>query len=160
MFGKNIDTLCVVFILIILFQSCNESHTGVLKHAQTIDSISCTIEEIRSKTDSMWVRTMDEVEMLLPEDMPKRERRTMITLKNAELIRLIDSYDRLGSEVHGKIDAMEAFDQKMADSIRTLNFHNQELRMELELLLGKIKSKETLEKVRLEIASITSDRCL
>ena len=140
--------------------SCKNYRPEILQMVRTIKMNSCIIDKIRSRTDSVWTKTLYEVIPMLPEDIPSKERETIITLKNADLLRKVYSYARLGDKVYAKIDAMEVYDIEMADSIRGLSFQNQELEMEVEKLLTKLEAREPVEKIRSEINAIKSEKCL
>ncbi|WP_236978202.1 hypothetical protein [Membranihabitans maritimus] len=158
---KKIKLVGLGVVVLTTLNSCKEGgRSEILHFARTIKSNSCKIYEIQWGTESHWIATLHEVENLLPCDIPIKERETLLSLKNASMLRKVDSYDRLGDDIHGKIDAMEVYDAIMADSIRILNFQNQELKMEMEKLLGDIRSKDALEKVRTKVHSIQSRECI
>ncbi|GAA5219500.1 hypothetical protein [Membranihabitans marinus] len=149
-------TAVILFVLL----SCKAEYVEIHQWARDIKINSCTINEIRVKTDSVWSIALKEVEKLLPDGIPDKERETIINLKNAHLLRNVDSYEILGDSIYAIIAKMEAYDIKMADSVRTLNFQNQDLEMKIENAMTEINSPETISQLRREINDIKSDTCL
>lgn len=156
---KKISIVLANVIFFVLL-SCGEDYGEIYQWTRDIKANSCTIHHIRVQTDSIWSTALKEVDKLLPANIPPKERETIIHLKNAHLLRNVDSYEILGDSIYAIIAKMEVYDMQMADSVRTLNFQNQEMEMKVENALTKIKSTETIAQLRADIKDIKTENCL
>src|SRR5690554_930658 len=81
----------------------------------------CRIQEISRYVDDSWTKSITELGEYLPERLPEQERENILNLKNAELIRMFESYDEFKPEGQALVDSMEQLDIKWADSLRHLS---------------------------------------
>lgn len=149
----------LMMIFILLLSSCEEVYPEIRSRALQLRQNTCTIEHLRSYTDSVWSVALLRIDQLLPSHFPAHEREVINHLKNAHLLRKLESYNLLGDSIYQIIDEMDRIDTQMADSIRTINFQNQALEMEIETFLSAVKSKEKTEIYRKEIKDIKTNNC-
>lgn len=133
----------------ILIYSCqNTDLKRGLSIAKEIQKRQCDIDSIVLMNRTEWQVAMTHFEKSLPADLPEKERTTMLTLTNGELIRMFNSYDQLADSTKAIIDTMETKDKSYAASIKDLREEIDLLKSELtdylevstpdELLLNRI----------------------
>lgn len=123
---------CILLLAGALFVSCNssENNNGLLL-AKDIKKQQCAIDSLVQLNRADWQEAMVHFENSLPADLPEKERATMLTLTNGELIRMFNSYDRLEDSTKDIIDEMESKDKGYAATIK-------ELRKEIDLLKAQL----------------------
>jgi len=78
------------------------------------------MEKLEIQAEAMWDKTNLELEKALPEDIADYEKSNMLKVRNAELIRMFESYHILGKPIKAKVDLAEKMDFAIADSMRVL----------------------------------------
>ena len=130
--NKNIGIYFIastIFVLIVLSTSCQSDHTEIKRIAKEIKENQCSIEEITEYVDHSWSKSIEKLGAYLPDRLPDQERKNILKLKNADLIRMFESYDEFDAEGHALVDSMEQLDITWADSLRNLSKENQNLEM-------------------------------
>ena len=119
MFRSVFPSLFLLFCSLWLSCYSSENNRGSLL-AKDIKKQQCAIDSLVQLNRTVWQVAMTHFEKSLPADLPEKERTTMLTLTNGELIRMFNSYDQLADSTKAIIDAMEAKDKSYATKIKEL----------------------------------------
>lgn len=151
----------VFFIAGLTLWSCeSESKSNEIRDtALKIKSNECRILEITDYVDDSWTTSINELSGYLPEDLPQQERENILHLKNAELIRMFESYEDFDPEGHALVDSMEQLDVVWADSLRHLSLENQDLSMKMDSLFSLIDDSGEEEKMYGIVDEIQAGSC-
>lgn len=103
--------------------------------------LECARQTLRSELDSLWSRVADSLDARLPTDMEADERRNMIGIRNAGLIRMFEVYPSLDSSVHHLVDWAEEQDARLAAEIRQWQDQQQAHEAALHLFFGRLEEK-------------------
>ena len=85
----------------------------------------------------------------LPATMPSEEKNNMLRAKNANLIRMFESYQALGDEVKMAVDKAERKDESMAGQIMQFRKEKQKIEGERMQVLGLASRESKLDTDRL-----------
>jgi hypothetical protein len=114
---------CGLLILSIWNTSCNkqtDSDAIAIELFQEEKELNCLLEAMKDSISKEWDRTNHVLKANLPSDMPEEEQANMLKVRNAELIRMFQSYDAMGPDVHAIVDETEQFDNAIAARIVAL----------------------------------------
>lgn len=119
----------------------NEAET-LLNKAQ---SITCELYDLNAQTDSLWDTTVVQMDALLPLDMNADDRRNMLNIRNANLIRTFRIYKSLDSELHALIDDADQKDQQLVEAIRNAKKRFDENDAAIQNFLLNLETQTTPE---------------
>lgn len=143
---------------LILF-SCQPEGNVIEDIANQIKVNNCRIQTISNYVDDSWTVSIEELGRLLPKDLPQQERENILNLKNADLIRMFESYKYFSPSVHSLVDSMEQVDYQWADSLRNLSQQNQKLEMKIDSLFSTMQDAETEKMLYQQVQEIKSSPC-
>lgn len=145
---------------IALFFSCqSDTNKQIEQIARTMKDNSCQMELISKYVDDAWTESIEELGNRLPESLPQQERQNILNLKNANLIRMFESYKTFDDNVHSLVDSMEIRDMSWADSLRQLSLQNQHLEMKMDSLFTLIGDSETEQMLLQQVEEIKASPC-
>jgi hypothetical protein len=131
--GTNI-LLAITFGASILL-ACQKSASEqldvlALKHQELV----CKLARLEDSVQYHWISLNALLERHLPPDIPREERRNILTVKNVPLIRMFESYDKLEGKVKDAVNSIEEYDSQSAcevtrirDMIKKLEFQRMEI---------------------------------
>lgn len=150
---------CILLFTGITIFSCQNRQIEVLDIALKLKNNQCRIQEISHFVDSSWTKSIKELEAYLPAQLPNQERKNILNLKNADLIRMFESYDDFHPKGHELVDSMEQLDVVWAGRLRELSIENQTLTMMLDSLFSTFENSEEIDHLYEEVESIRSSSC-
>lgn len=101
--------------------------------------MNCRLQQLGTRSTVLWDSVTVSLKAVLPPEMPPEEKRNMLAVRSAGLIRMFQVYPTLDSSVHQVVDQAEQTDQVLAsqlrmthDSLKALNAQAQELLSRIE----------------------------
>lgn len=152
-------TIAPFLIIGLIAWSCESETHEIHDIALQIKSNECRIQEITKYVDDSWTSSIQELGDYLPEELPEQERENILHLKNAELIRMFESYDDFDPEGHALVDSMEQLDVVWADSLRHLSLENKNLSMKIDSIFSMINDPGEEEELYGVIDKIEARPC-
>jgi len=113
----------VCLILSVWNTSCNkqpDSNAIAIKLFQEEKELNCLLESMKDSISTEWDNTNYVLQANMPSDMPEEEKANMLKVRNAELIRMFQSYNEMATDVHAAVDNTEQFDKAIAARIVAL----------------------------------------
>ncbi|MBK8966935.1 MAG: hypothetical protein IPM36_09695 [Lewinellaceae bacterium] len=101
-------------------------------------TIRCTLGTLQTRISSAWDEVNALMEAKLPPDMPAEEKSNMLNVRNANLIRMFESFQSLDPAVKQALTAVEQADLAMRDQILTLKKQAQQVESQKMALFEKI----------------------
>lgn len=83
-------------------------------------SLYCDLEQLQSRTDSVWDEVSVALDRNLPQDMRKDHRDNMINLRNTDLVKMFEAYPALDTLVKEKVEKAGQVDQLIAAEVKAL----------------------------------------
>lgn len=139
--------------------SCQAQKNEIQDIALKMKDNHCRIQEISRYVDDSWTKSINELGDYLPERLPDQERENILNLKNAELIRMFESYAEFKPEGQALVDSMEQLDILWADSLRHLSLENKKLEMKIDSLFSMIDDNQEEARLNQIIEDIKSSSC-
>lgn len=102
----------------------------------------CELQDLGRKSQVLWDKVGRELEESIPEDLPKVERKNMIAIRNAGLIRMFEAYPSLPQTVKDQVDQAETDDQEIAGQMRVLNDSLRQFDRKIEAFLETVRNVE------------------
>lgn len=156
----NALSLWVVLGIPMLIFSCQQpSGNEIEMIAHQIKDNNCRIQMISQYVDDSWTSSIAELRRRLPETLPDQERENILNLKNADLIRMFESYKTFDDNVHSLVDSMEQVDYLWADSIRNLSLTNQNLEMKIDSLFSVMSDTKIEQELYQQVLDIKTAPC-
>lgn len=123
------------FISLLLIAGCQTTPDPEFKEsffalAKEQGSIQCELSTMQDTIAAKWDQMGQTLVQHLPDDMPEVEKRNMIAVRNADLIRMFQSYETLAYSIKMELAEVEKEDSMMVVKIRDLNIALKELEQE------------------------------
>jgi uncharacterized protein YdcH (DUF465 family) len=107
-------SFCVLFIISCADQPSEQwVQEGARLQKQLIEA-HCAMEQLNGESKQLWDTVVYAMDEQLPATMPTDERRNMLKVRNASLIRMFEVYPRLPDAVQHQVDEAERKDQELA----------------------------------------------
>lgn len=100
----------------------------------------CELQALGRKSRQLWDTVARDLEAVIPEDLPKDERKNIIAIRNAGLIRMFEAYPRLPQEVKDRVDLAETEDQDIARQMRMMNDSLRHYDLKVDSFLREAKT--------------------
>lgn len=110
--------------------------------------IRCELASLKDSIGYEWDNMNAMLEKNLPPGMPETEKNNMLKVRNADLIRMFESFDETGEGVKSALLAVEQKDREMAARIVSLKEKLQEIESRKMTLFEKIGELEGEAAVR------------
>ncbi|MBK8505793.1 MAG: hypothetical protein IPL46_28505 [Saprospiraceae bacterium] len=153
--------LATTFGVVILL-ACQSKSTGqldvlALKHRD----LACQLSRLEDSVETHWTSLNALLENHLPKDMPLEERRNMLAVKNAPLIRMFERYNNLTVEVKDAVDDAEQYDFQSALQVTQIRDEIKQLELQRMEIIGLIGGGdfETIKRARSRYADIVREPC-
>lgn len=156
--------LLMSFLLTILFISCedNSEQSELMASFDKEKELRCQLESLKSEILQEWDGAVDLLDRNLPLSTPKNERENILSVKNANLIRMFQSYDNFPDSIKIEIDRVEQLDSKVAMQVRNLNIKLQSIKTTQDSLfnvLSNLKNSSTISQLKNTHESILQKIC-
>lgn len=112
--GKMMSLL----FLIALFADCSNNEAEIMDSAYKRKQLLCKMEALKFSSDSLWNGVATFLDRNLPSDLPPNERKNMIILKNAPLIKVINSYSKLDPSIKKVVEEAGNQDYLIAEQMK------------------------------------------
>ncbi len=160
---ERIACLLLVMFLIIGCQQAPgpEFRESFFSLAQEQGSVQCELSAMRDSISAKWDQMGQTLMEDLPEEMPETEKTNMIAVRNADLIRMFQSYEQLDYQIKMQLEEVEKEDSMMVIQIRALSQKLKELersRMDKMNILQQAFPDET-ERWAMRYDSILQQNC-
>lgn len=109
--------------------------------AEKLHKKTCVLQSINLEMDNMWDSVSFQLQIELPDDMPKQERDNMVSVRNASLIRMFKRFDGLPEKLQSMVDSAGRADEQAVLRIQQIKLDISELESEKRYIF------EALEKV-------------
>ncbi len=106
--------------------------------------IRCELATLKDSISYEWDNMNAMLEKKLPPGMPAAEKNNILKVRNANLIRMFESFDNAGEEVKNALSEVEKKDREMAARIVMLKEKLQEIesrKMELFEKIGELEGE-------------------
>jgi len=125
------------FFLFLIGCSSVTDYEGKLHEiASREKAIDCELQYLRDSVGMEWEHVAAMMEERLPASMPMEEKNNMLQAKNANLIRMFESYETLNDEVKMAVDKAERKDESIASQIMQFRKEKQKIENERMQILG------------------------
>lgn len=138
-FIHKLAFILFIGISIMSCSSANRQELQLLDLAHKEADLKCNLSEMKEQITEAWDEINQLLEEKLPEEMPAEEKRNMLNVRNASLIRMFQSYADVDENIKKELDKTEKMDMKMSKEIVKLN---QEMEKIETLKLGLLNKLE------------------
>lgn len=159
--------LMLPFLLVLGFaiSSCDkeiEEEAALLDLFHKEKQLNCQLASMKDSIAGEWDNTTRILEENLPTDIPEDEKRNLLKVRNANLIRMFKTYDQLDTNVKMVVKETEQIDHNMTQRINALKQESQKIESQKIQLLKKVNQSEgasELERLQEINQSILSENC-
>jgi len=151
--------ICVGMAFLMLGCQNNSSNEHIMEWAEASRKIDCQMDNLEETSSEMWDKTNRELEKALPIDIPEFEKSNMLKVRNADLLRMFETYQEMEGPIKAKVDLTEKMDFALADSMRVLQQKQQNLSDSIRLALMEIAAENTRTKLQEKIKAIDNKAC-
>lgn len=109
--------------------------------------LNCQLASMKDSITTEWDSINHLLEENLPAEMPAEEKANMLKVRNANLIRMFQSYDAVDEGVKMALDKTEQLDMEMTQRITALKKEVQKIESEKMMLLQKINEASGADEV-------------
>lgn len=102
----------------------------------------CLMEEKNRQARILWDSVTQNLARNLPEGMPVDERRNMIAVRNASLIRMFKVYPELDSNIRRLVDEADLKDAELAGSMRNIKDSLDANETAIRRMLARIEAEK------------------
>lgn len=154
-----------LFLLIFTVLGCvnkPKEKAALLELFRKEKNLNCQLVSIKDSITTEWDNINHLLEENLPADMPVEEKTNMLKVRNANLIRMFQSYNNIDEGVKMELNKTEQLDMKMTKRITALKQELQKIELEKMALFQKINRTAGAEEVanfRDIHQSLLSDSC-
>jgi hypothetical protein len=137
--------------VLFLLWNCTEKPNlkkDFLAVCQQEKEIHCELAALKDSIGYEWDNMNAMLEKNLPPDMPEAEKNNMLKVRNADLIRMFESFDETSEGVKSALLTVEQKDREMAARIVSLKEKLQEIESRKMALFEKIGELEGEAAVR------------
>ncbi len=110
----------------------------LLELFQKEKELNCSLSSMKDSISTEWDNINTLLTNTLPPDMPQQERANMLKVRNANLIRMFQSFDDLDETVKMALRKTEEMDQKMTKRITSLKQESNKIESQKIALFEKI----------------------
>jgi uncharacterized protein YdcH (DUF465 family) len=148
---------------LVLSHSCTNpadiSQEKILSLAERSRLIECKMEALQAESEKLWDKTNEELAKALPKDIEAYEKKNMLKVRNADLIRMFETYNNLDKPIKAKVDLAEKMDFAMADSMRVLQQKQKAVTDSVRAELMTLSSDEKRQMLKEKINTIQNKSC-
>lgn len=156
-------SLSMLFIASHCYFACatTGSETDVQVLFKEIKHLYCLQSDLQEEVDRLWTDLAATMDESLPSTMPYQERINMVSVRNADLIRMFDAYDTLDQDIQSLVDSVESADQRIVEEFSSIQDRLKVLEQKRMALFADIEkqSPARLQNVRAEFTNILGANC-
>ena len=104
--------------------------------------LTCQLATMKDSITTEWDEINRLLEAHMPAEMTAEERANMLKVRNANLIRMFQSFDQMGDTVKTALSHTEAIDQQMTQRILLLKQQTQDIEAEKMALLQEVSQQD------------------
>lgn len=101
-----------------------ERHTALYEEVEQLEqgagTLQCTLLRLGAESQALWDRVAGQLAQELPEELPEAERKNMIAVRNANLLRMFQTYPTLPDHLQAQVDEAEAEDRAIAERMKAV----------------------------------------
>lgn len=134
----------------LVFVGCENSPTDealLLTLFQQEKALKCELSLMKDSIVTEWDNINALLKSVLPPDMPPQEQANMLKVRNANLIRMFQSFDSLDESVKMALTKTEKIDAEMTKRITSLKQEVNHIETQKIALLEKVNQSEGVEEV-------------
>lgn len=144
---RTFSFLLPAIALFCLWRCTSNSESETLAHRgaalqQRGQLFYCELQNLGMESKYLWDSVALALQAELPQNMPAKERKNMVDIRNAGLLRMFEAYDGLPAEVQDRIDRAEQEDQQLAGRMRALSDSLRQHDRALDQFLGTVKEQQ------------------
>lgn len=121
--------------------------TALLELFHKEKALNCRLASMKDSITTEWDNVNHLLEESLPADMPEEEKTNMLKVRNANLIRMFQSFALMDEEMKMELKKTEQLDLEMTKRITTLRQEANMIETQKIELLGQINQTEGAEEV-------------
>lgn len=154
-------TFYLLTLLLCLATCQNQSPQEVeaLQYAEKYQKNICQIHTLNTQNEALWGQTLSALQGYFPNDMPDTERKSMMKVKNASLIRMFDAYKSFDDNAKVLVDSMEAKDFEVASKLKAIRQENDMLQTQMDSLLMLLEKEGDTKDIQTQINTIKNKQC-
>lgn len=134
-------TILPLLPALILLGSCTNNRdykTELLQLGRQEKTIRCNLDNLHARISREWDGINALLETTLPPGMPAEEKSNMLKVRNADLIRMFESFQAIDPAVKQALAAVEEADMAMRNQILDLKAQAQHVESQKMALFEKI----------------------
>ena len=117
----NFISYFITLYLIVLTGCQNKDFTNqIMAISEAEHNIKCELEVMKKEINKEWDTMNESLDDHLPADMAEQEKVNMLKVRNANLIRMFNTFKTLDSEIKDQLRSVEKKDSMMAIEINLL----------------------------------------
>lgn len=157
--------LCFLALsLLVSMPSCEPSPSPFAQLellAQQLNTLGCQQKILQNKTQTLWDEVVQQLSNQLPGDMPKEERKNMLAVRNAALIRMFETYQNLDTSLQKIVTEAEEKDQDIVSTLMEIKQQRMVLEEQKRALFLKLEQEENgkLKEYKSEFEQLTEAPC-
>lgn len=153
-----------IYLLFGWFGCTHQMHeeAAIIEISYKEKKLNCQLASMKDSITKEWDNINDILEKNLPEEMPEQEKINMIKVRNANLIRMFQSFDYLDESVKLTLDETEQRDVAMTKRINRLKGDIQEIeiqKMELFSIINEKFGSEEVARLRKLNKVLLDEKC-
>jgi hypothetical protein len=141
---------CFLLISLIGIFGCEKQPSDeaiLLELFQKEKALNCRLSSMKDSISTAWDDINHLLTNALPPDMPEQERANMLKVRNANLIRMFQSFDDIDESVKMALSKTEEMDQEMTKRITSLKQEANKIESQKIALFEKINQTAGAEEV-------------
>lgn len=125
------------------------------------ESLTCEMERLKLKSDSIWDEMGVYLDKNLPTDLPEAERKNMAGTRAAHLIALFKAFPKLDTAIQNKVTEAGKADNNIAQQMKALmnRMHDAERGMNEALQKIGTRSKQQYQILKIELQELEKQPC-
>jgi uncharacterized protein YdcH (DUF465 family) len=149
--------------ILTLVQACTNSFTfeqQLLDCAAEEHHIICRRLALADETEAVWDQVVSRLQEQLPADMSADEKRNMLAVRNANLIRMFEVYQSLNDTIKQTVDQAEQADQQIVATLSGLQSQLEVLEQKKRALFLQIEqSSADLSEYKARYEALIGGEC-
>jgi uncharacterized protein YdcH (DUF465 family) len=125
----------IILVLASCVQPSLEDHPEANRLLKVRDSLETLQRLLKVELDSIWATTNTNLASMLPSTMPAQERKNMLALNNAPLIKMFEVYESLDTNIHRLVDNAAQADKRIAVRYQEIEAQKDAIQSSMETLL-------------------------
>lgn len=132
-------------IAILLLPGCQDQvdwDQEAMRLQQNGEKLNHDYEHLNAMIDSLWDYTTECIAGAMPPEVPPVDRQIFLTSRNADHIRMFDSFQLLPDSIKALVDTAAVKDQRIADRLQVLAQQRQDFEKEKLEFLKEVAKRE------------------